>query len=293
MHFDALGAADGLHAGVEKKKAGANGDEDAEEGEERGLADEGLGGGEDAGEKRGLNFGGFKRDGIGGIENNGGIAGEVVQVHVGEGGEWVGVGVGGRVVGCAAIVDDVGVEDAVGEFGEGGHEDGGRVGEDGEERALGVAEGIDEEELSAGGGDGARAEDVPDAVVDADEGGADAEVGGCEGGEVDRLNLVEVVAEVEEANGIASDQAAEGVADDADFLELGTGFLEVFDVVLHLLCDALATEVNSIVGEVADVGFGNENVQFVLGMFFAQPIGHGVQVFRTAPETVDVRKACW
>ena len=93
MQLDAPLAADGLDAGVDEEDAGADRDEDAEEGEQGRLADQCLAGGEDAGEEGGLSFCGFEGDGVGGVEEDGRVAGEVVQVHFVEVGEGVRGGV--------------------------------------------------------------------------------------------------------------------------------------------------------------------------------------------------------
>lgn len=78
-------------------------------------------------------------------------------VHVDKG---VYVSDGGGVKGHGAVIDDVSVEATVLEGGKGAGEDGVGVCEDGEERPAGIAESIGQEELRAGGGEGARAEGV-------------------------------------------------------------------------------------------------------------------------------------
>ena len=148
-------------------------------------------------------------------------------------------------------------------FGEGGHEDGAGIREHGEKGSVGVAEGIDEEELSARGGKGARSKDVPNAVMDAHEWGTDTKVWGGEGGEVDRLKLVEVATRIQQTDGVASYEATERVAHNTDLLDRCAGFLKISDVVLHFLGHSLAAEVDPVVGEIADIGLGDENMQFV------------------------------
>ena len=163
---------------------------------------------------------GFGRDGAVRVEDYRGEVGEIVTLYGVEGGEGVGFGDAAGVVDGGAVVDDVGVEDFMFESREGVDEDAVGVGHDSQQRATGVAEGVDGEELGAGGGDGAAAEFVPEFAVEAEDGGADAEVGGGEGGEVDGGELVEPAFGVEEADGVAGDEAAEGVADHAEFLDV-------------------------------------------------------------------------
>ena len=56
--------------------------------------------------------------------------------------------------------------------------------------------------------------------MDAQERCSHPEMGRCEGGEIDRLELGEPAPGVQEADGVSPYQAPEGVADDAELLDL-------------------------------------------------------------------------
>ena len=56
--------------------------------------------------------------------------------------------------------------------------------------------------------------------MDAEDWGAHAQVGGGEGGEVDGFKFVEPAFGVQEADGVARDEAAERVAYHAKFLDV-------------------------------------------------------------------------
>ena len=243
-----MAGADGLDGGVEEEEEGADGDEDDEEGEDGEAGQQGGAAGCEAGvEGWEGGGGGFGGDGEGGVEDDGGVGGEVVALDGVEGGEGVDFGDAAGVVDGGAVVDDVGVEDFVFEAREGVDEDAVGVGHDGQEGAARVAEGVDGEELGARGRDRAAAEFVPELAVDAEHGRPHAQVGGRERREVDGLELVEPAFGVEEPDGVARHQPAERVADHAESLDLLPVSRELLERVLYLLRDSFAGDFDPVV----------------------------------------------
>jgi hypothetical protein len=133
--------------------------------------------------------------------------------------------------------------------------------------------------------EGSGTEDVPDGVVEADQRSAHAEMGCGEGGEVDGGDFVKDALVVEYADDIAGDQASKGVARYAQLGDVDALGLQTIELFLNLLGDTFAANLDAIVGEVASVALGHEDVDLVLGVGFEEGGLDIIQVVWVSPES--------
>lgn len=223
-------------------------------------------------------------DGVNRVENDVLVAGYIVEAHLVEIGIRVRLVDARSVVDCAAVVNNVCVKGAATKLGQTFVKDGVWIGENGEQRTARVAKVVNHKELAARHGEGAGAEDVPDVVGCAAQGGAHAEKGTGKGSKVDALEVVEDALCVEQADGVAGDEATVAVADHGKLCNLAAAGLNGVEFLLDLGADALAAQLGAIVGEGAAVALGAEDVELVGGVFGAESFGNVSHVVGIAPE---------
>jgi hypothetical protein len=98
---------------------------------------------------------------------------------------------------------------------------------------------------------------------------------------------------VQQADGVARNQPAERVADDAQLGDAAAAALDGPQLVLDLDAHALAAELDAVVGEGAAVALDRQDVQLVGRVLGAQAGGDGGHVVGVAPELrVLVRVLC-
>ncbi|KAL2004313.1 hypothetical protein VTN02DRAFT_3107 [Thermoascus thermophilus] len=172
------------------------------------------------------------------------------------------------------------------ELGQRAHEDAVRVGQHAEQRLARVAETVDHEQLAAGHGDRPRAQHVPHVVVEALERRAHADVRRHEGGEVDGLQPVQPSARVEQAQGVARDEAAQRVSHHAQLRDAVSARGQLLQRLLDLVRDALAAQLDAVVREAAGIAFDGQDDQTLLAVTFAQGRRQIVEVVRIPPQSV-------
>lgn len=223
-------------------------------------------------------------DRVDGVQDDILVALDVVDAYFGQIREGICLGNGGGIVDGASIVDDIGVEHATLELSQSFVEDGVSVGQDGQQRATGVAELVDGEELTARGGQCSRAQDVPQVVCRTVQRGSHTEEGASKGSEGHALEVVQDALCVQQADGIACDESSQAVAHHAYFFDLATAALDGLHFLLYFETHSFAAEFDAIVGEGAAISLGAQNVELVGGVGSTQGFGNTGHVVWVSPQ---------
>jgi hypothetical protein len=89
---------------------------------------------------------------------------------------------------------------------------------------------------------------------------------------------------VEQTNGISRDESSKRVSDDAYFLDIVSAPGQLLQLFLNFVGEALAAELDAIVGKTAAVAFRDEYVKVILGVLLTERGGDKIQVIGIAPE---------
>jgi hypothetical protein len=97
------------------------------------------------------------------------------------------------------------------------------------------------------------------------------------------LELVQHAPGEKQPNGVSRHQPPERVANNAQLLDAPAPAPDLFQFLLDLEADALAAELDAIIGEVAAVALRDEDVDLLGREPVAQGFGGGPHVVRVAP----------
>lgn len=120
------------------------------------------------------------------------------------------------------IVDDIGIKRAVLKPSKSMYEDAFGVSEYAQDWPVGVSELVNHEELPSRCRERPGSQHVPQVILVAGQRCPHAQMRRSEGGEVDWGHLVEMTLRVEQADGITSNQPAQGIPDDRELCDLVT-----------------------------------------------------------------------
>ena len=98
------------------------------------------------------------------------------------------------------------------------------------------------------------------------------------------LEVVQHAAGKEQADGVARDEPAQRVADDAELLDVPPFALDHLQLLLDLEAHALSAALDAVVGEGAAVALGHEDVDLVARELGAEGLGDRGHVAGVAPE---------
>ena len=150
VQFDPLLAADGLDRCVPKEDGECDRKEDGEKSDGGCVLDRGVASLFQSFQQRGWVFGDLGGYGDLRVQDVGLVPSKVVDFDGVQIREWIRRTDAAGEIWDTAVVDNVCVEDSVRKLGQCGHEDGSRIGENGQQRSTGVSKGVGDEELLAG-----------------------------------------------------------------------------------------------------------------------------------------------
>ena len=112
---------------------------------------------------------------------------------------------------------------------------------------------------------------------------------GSESGEIHGANVLsrgrEPTAGIQQTDAIPRNQAAKRVSDYANLCDVLSQRCKSGEFILNLSSNALAANVDAVVGEILAIAFGDECVEGLLGVFGSQGFLEGSEVLGTTPKS--------
>jgi len=101
------------------------------------------------------------------------------------------------------------------------------------------------------------------------------------------FKLIQNTLGVQQANGIATDQASERISDNADLGDLAARLLDRAQLLFNLGANALTSALYTIVGKATNVALCEQQAQLSRGIQVAQTLGDVPQVIGIPPQPVN------